>query len=318
MLLVPAAISSQAKENLREIMVELRNGDLITSSDFHSIPARNGTPFPLQEKYRKLTSLNFSELVLLQGNTAYRLDRNDILETVSSIELLEPNLCPYKDGRMRIVKKNGAVLDELNGTLLRYIGYPDAAAYLLIQRFDNFYKDWRRAELDIREVKKIIFDPQTYQPSAPKPTQRKIEESPLKGFETTSEGIKTRLLTKGTDGDCDKVNLAVEFDFDSSRIRPGSHSLLDNVCRALQDPELADKTIQITGHTDSDGPEAYNLKLSYRRAASIQDYLVKKCPIPKARLLLIGQGELHPLVPNTSSRNKQINRRAEIKIVEIF
>lgn len=317
-LLSLLASASPCTENLAEIMVELRNGNLLTSTDFYSIPAQNGAPFPLQEKYRKLTSLNFAELVIYQGSEAFRLDRNDLHETISSIELLEANLTPYKDGRMRIIKKNGVVLDDIKGTLFKYIGYPDSIAYLLLQQFDNFYNGWRTAELDIREVKKIIFDPQAYHPSPPKPTPRPLEKSGLESFETTTEGIITRLLSKETDNSYGKVNLSVEFDFDSSRIRPISYSLLDNAGRALKDPKLADKTIQITGHTDSDGPDAYNLKLSHRRAASIRDYLVKKCSIPKAHLLLIGQGEQHPLVPNTTAGNKQINRRAEIRIAEIF
>ena len=66
--------------------------------------------------------------------------------------------------------------------------------------------------------------------------------------------------------------------------------------------------------TDSDGSDAYNLKLSLNRALSVKDYLVGNFSIKRDRLKVVGYGEAVPLAPNTSALNKQMNRRVEVQI----
>ena len=108
------------------------------------------------------------------------------------------------------------------------------------------------------------------------------------------------------------VNLKIEFDVNSYRIRPGSFSILDELGKALVRPELKYRTIYINGHTDSDGKERYNLRLSLNRASSVRKYLIDHHAISPNRLKITGYGENMPLKPNTSARNKQLNRRVEI------
>lgn len=69
--------------------------------------------------------------------------------------------------------------------------------------------------------------------------------------------------------------------------------------------------IKITGHTDSDGADDYNLKLSYRRGQSIQSYLSKN--EFSYDIVVSGKGELDPIVPNSSPSNKAKNRRVEVR-----
>ena len=108
------------------------------------------------------------------------------------------------------------------------------------------------------------------------------------------------------------VNLKIEFDVNSYGIRPESFKLLQELCTALSDPRLRDRIIIINGHTDSDGKEKYNVRLSLNRAAAVKTYLIDHCGISSDRLKVVGYGESMPLKPNTSKENKQLNRRVEI------
>jgi len=111
------------------------------------------------------------------------------------------------------------------------------------------------------------------------------------------------------------VNLKIEFDLNSARIRNGSFKLLDELGKALRSEELKGRAITIKGHTDSDGSEAYNLTLSVNRAQSVKEYLVQNAGITADRMEVVGYGEVLPLVPNTSAANKQLNRRVEVEAV---
>jgi len=108
------------------------------------------------------------------------------------------------------------------------------------------------------------------------------------------------------------VNLKIEFDVNSYKIRPSSFPILEELGKALAGPELENQTVYINGHTDSDGKEEYNLRLSLNRASSVKKYLVDNYGISPDRLKIMGYGESIPLKPNTSAKNKQLNRRVEI------
>ena len=108
------------------------------------------------------------------------------------------------------------------------------------------------------------------------------------------------------------VNLKVQFDVNSYTIRPASYNILNELGKALSDPRLREKIITINGHTDSDGKEKYNVRLSLNRAGAVKQYLIDHYDISPDRLKVVGYGESIPLKPNTSKENKQLNRRVEI------
>lgn len=108
------------------------------------------------------------------------------------------------------------------------------------------------------------------------------------------------------------VNLKIQFAVNSYAIRPESFVVLDELGKALNDPRLEGRVVHVNGHTDSDGSEKYNLKLSMNRALAVKGYLVEKYAIAPGRLKVFGFGESMPLEPNRSRENKQLNRRVEI------
>jgi len=110
----------------------------------------------------------------------------------------------------------------------------------------------------------------------------------------------------------DKVGCPLEqtlkllFDFDSAELRPESIEELERLVRFMGDVPFA--TALIEGHTDSVGNDAYNMKLSDRRAKSVFDYLTSRGVDP-SRLSSVGKGETMPIADNATAEGRQQNRR---------
>ena len=67
-----------------------------------------------------------------------------------------------------------------------------------------------------------------------------------------------------------------------------------------------------TGHTDSIGTDAYNQKLSERRAKSVKEYMVAK-GVPAAKITMLGKGETQPVATNKTKEGRAKNRRVDIE-----
>ena len=100
------------------------------------------------------------------------------------------------------------------------------------------------------------------------------------------------------------------FDFDKSEIKPEFMPLLDHVAKIVNDNQKMD--LQIEGHTDSVGTEAYNQKLSERRANAIKQALINTYKIDVARLKSVGFGETKPITSNATKEGRAKNRRVEL------
>ena len=106
----------------------------------------------------------------------------------------------------------------------------------------------------------------------------------------------------------------VTFAFDSASLNPQFHPVLDTVAQTLVE---YDKTIiEVAGHTDSVGSDAYNQQLSERRANSVAAYLSGR-GVSGARVVTIGAGEAHPIASNETEDGRAQNRRVEITIVPV-
>lgn len=100
----------------------------------------------------------------------------------------------------------------------------------------------------------------------------------------------------------------IYFNSGSARLTDASIPLLINLHDIVRRcPEL---TIEIGGHTDSDGPEAANRTLSERRAQAVKTYLIER-GISAERLVTVGYGESRPVVSNDTDEGKRRNRRIE-------
>ena len=111
-----------------------------------------------------------------------------------------------------------------------------------------------------------------------------------------------------------KVTYAADafFDFDKSVLKPAGKAKLDDIVSKVGGLNL--EVIIAVGHTDSIGTDAYNQKLSVRRAEAVKAYLVSK-GIEKNRVYTEGKGEKQPVADNKTSEGRAKNRRVEIEVV---
>ena len=80
--------------------------------------------------------------------------------------------------------------------------------------------------------------------------------------------------------------------------------------------EFDQTIVEVAGHTDSSGSEAYNQSLSERRSSSVSHYLQVQ-GIAGQRMISVGMGELRPIAINDTASGRQANRRVEITMVPI-
>ncbi|MES2874882.1 MAG: OmpA family protein [Daejeonella sp.] len=109
-----------------------------------------------------------------------------------------------------------------------------------------------------------------------------------------------------------KFDSGILFDVNQSDLKSAARSNIESLATSLKNnPET---NILIVGHTDATGTDAYNYKLSERRAASVKAYAVNQGIAP-SRLTTEGRGETEPISDNTTDSGKAQNRRVEIVIV---
>tara|TARA_R110000787_G_scaffold127824_5_gene239376 strand:- start:10853 stop:11533 length:681 start_codon:yes stop_codon:yes gene_type:complete len=142
------------------------------------------------------------------------------------------------------------------------------------------------------------------------------------GYYMDEQEKKLREQTAGTgidvtrEGDNLILNMPsnVTFGVDSSAISPAFQSTLGNVANTLSSYEKS--YVDVLGHTDSTGSDAYNQSLSERRAESVANFLANS-GVQRARLATRGYGESQPIASNSTEEGRAANRRVEIKIVPI-
>jgi OOP family OmpA-OmpF porin len=139
-----------------------------------------------------------------------------------------------------------------------------------------------------------------------------------RGADNSNIGIGIKVADVGAedwgarlDKNCHLPLYGVLFDFNRDTLRPDSTPVLEKTLVLLQ--ARAQKPAEIQGHTDNVGDDAYNLKLSNARAASVVRWLVQH-GIPPGRLTAKGFGKTQPIADNGSDEGRARNRRVELAI----
>lgn len=111
-----------------------------------------------------------------------------------------------------------------------------------------------------------------------------------------------------------RMPAGITFSVDRYDIQPQFQSTLDQVAQTLS--SYNQTYIDVLGHTDSTGSDAYNQTLSDRRAQSVADYLAGH-GVTRARIGVRGYGESQPIASNDTDLGRAENRRVEIKVVPV-
>jgi outer membrane protein OmpA-like peptidoglycan-associated protein len=136
-------------------------------------------------------------------------------------------------------------------------------------------------------------------------------------FIKTLRNRKTRSLSLGEreeilaiTSDKPKIDLDIQFDYNSDKITTTSMPSVQALGKALSDANLKGSTFVVAGHTDVIGSDAYNQDLSERRADTIKRYLADKYGINGSDLVTVGYGKTKPKDPNAPM--DPINRRVQV------
>jgi len=124
------------------------------------------------------------------------------------------------------------------------------------------------------------------------------------GVEVNREGDNITLNMPGN----------VTFAFNSSNLDPKFYPVLNNVAGTLS--EYNQTVVEVAGHTDNVGSDAYNQTLSVQRASAVANYLQGK-GVNRERLITTGAGESRPIASNDTDAGRAQNRRVEITLVPV-
>ena len=109
-----------------------------------------------------------------------------------------------------------------------------------------------------------------------------------------------------------RVELDVKFDFDKSKVKEESYGDIKNLADFMN--QYPSTTTTVEGHTDSVGTDAYNQKLSERRANAVREVLVNQYGVGSERVNSVGYGESRPVADNATDAGRAVNRRVEAEV----
>jgi outer membrane protein OmpA-like peptidoglycan-associated protein len=128
---------------------------------------------------------------------------------------------------------------------------------------------------------------------------RKIEVIP---------GKEAEVLDKHKD--LPKINLTIEFKYNSEQPTPAGERQLAVLAEALRDPKLNGFRYMLAGHTDARGSDDYNQRLSEKRALAVQHFLIQSAKLQPAKLSTVGFGKKRLL--DSGNPDSARNRRVEV------
>lgn len=111
-----------------------------------------------------------------------------------------------------------------------------------------------------------------------------------------------------------RVELLVNFDFDRAEVKEQYLPEIESVARFME--QYPDRVVELEGHTDSRGTDAYNLGLSQRRAEAVMAELVGRFGISPSRVSAKGFGESQPIESNDSAQGRAENRRVITVVIK--
>ncbi|MGJ4957459.1 OmpA family protein [Bradyrhizobium sp. HKCCYLRH2015] len=107
-----------------------------------------------------------------------------------------------------------------------------------------------------------------------------------------------------------KIDLEIQFDYNSADISKASMPAVQELGKALSDPNLKGSTFVVAGHTDGIGSDGFNQDLSERRADTIKRYLVEKFALPGQDLVTVGYGKTK--LKDAANPADPLNRRVQV------
>ncbi len=109
------------------------------------------------------------------------------------------------------------------------------------------------------------------------------------------------------------MTLHVLFEFDKDTLTDTDVNELQKAVAFVK--KYSGAQIRLDGYTDSIGSDAYNIKLSERRATAVMKYLIKEAGVSSSKITAVGHGKADPVADNKTAQGRAQNRRVEVSIL---
>lgn len=184
------------------------------------------------------------------------------------------------------------------------------AARLEYQRINNITDDFI-SSLDVNSV--FLGLSYKFGGSEPKPVPMAVKEEPKPEPVVKAEPEPVKPVPQKKPMKLFKEYGVELFDNDSAQLAANSEQYFDWLIGVMK--KYPQATVEIVGHTDSNGSEAYNQTLSEQRAQSVADYLISQ-GVESSRISSSGEGEMNPKASNDTPEGRMENRRVEVTVNE--
>lgn len=264
---------------------------------------------------RMLNKLRSGEAVLHDQNLLIRGEAADTSTATSVETVLKRDIAKGYRGRERIEVRSKAMIWAEQEAKRRSQGAKRREVEET-KRLTAAEEERRRAEAEASRQQAAADAAEQRRSAAEEALRRRKQEETRKQREEEDRIRKAEAEVSAQQCEEELSSVASEgvilFDINRASLKSQSRPTLDRLAGLASNCKIG--IIEISGHTDSDGGDDFNLALSKKRAESVMRYLANS-GISAARMRAIGYGETRPVVPNTTSRNKAKNRRIEFKVL---
>ena len=157
-------------------------------------------------------------------------------------------------------------------------------------------------------TRSLSMGPPVADPAAAEAEGKFVQSLRNRSTRSLSMGERAQITTLVKDKP--KIDLEINFDYNSDRVSAKSLPSVQALGRALANPDLKGSTFIVAGHTDAAGSDVYNQELSERRADSIKRYLVEKSGISATDLVTVGYGKTQ--LKDPANPLAEVNRRVQV------
>ena len=157
-------------------------------------------------------------------------------------------------------------------------------------------------------TRSLSMGPPAADPAAAEAEGKFVQSLRNRSTRSLSMGERAQITTMVKDKP--KIDLEINFDYNSDRVSAKSLPSVQALGRALANPDLKGSTFIVAGHTDAAGSDVYNQELSERRADSIKRYLVEKSGISATDLVTVGYGKTQ--LKDPVNPLAEANRRVQV------
>lgn len=133
--------------------------------------------------------------------------------------------------------------------------------------------------------------------------------------DASDQALDSGVLIEGSSIISYDRKFTIPFDEDAYNLTKETRQILDKLINVVE--ENPEYILEVSGHTDSDGDEDYNIKLSKERSEGVVDYILSK-GVSDDRFIVLNKGESMPIATNNTEEGRQANRRVEVKVIPSY